>query len=162
MASKVKTWVWIVIGIVAVCILCVIGLAAAGLWFVKSHVDIRQTSATMAASDFDTVLHRYAGQKPLIELDDRGNFVHANTDRPNGTQRPESLNIMAFNPRDDKVVRMEVPFWLLRLKHGTRFGVSDLDLVKLRLTVEDLERYGPTLIVDHQDSEGARVVVWSE
>jgi hypothetical protein len=162
MASKVKTWVWIVIGIVAVCILCVIGLAAAGLWFVKSHVEIRQTTASTAASDFDTVLHRYAGQKPLIELDDRGNFVHANTDRPNGTRRPESLNVLAFNPRDDKVVHVDVPFWLLRLKSGTSFGAGDINLVKLRLTVEDLERYGPALIVNHQDSDGARVVVWTE
>jgi hypothetical protein len=41
MAGKVKTWVWVVVGIVAVCILGVIAMAAAGLWFVKSHINIQ-------------------------------------------------------------------------------------------------------------------------
>ena len=72
---------------------------------------------------------------------------------------------MAFDPDDEKVVRMEIPFWLLRLKAGgTRFSVggSDVDLKKLRLTVEDLERFGPTLIVDHTGHDGSRVLVWSQ
>jgi len=37
-----------------------------------------------------------------------------------------------------------------------------MDLEKLRLTVEDLERFGPTLILDHKDSDGARVLIWSQ
>jgi hypothetical protein len=32
----------------------------------------------------------------------------------------------------------------------------------LKLTVEDLERFGPTLIVDHRSSSGERVLVWSQ
>jgi len=41
-------------------------------------------------------------------------------------------------------------------------GGGNIDLQKLRLTVEDLERFGPTLIVDHRDMNGSRVVVWSQ
>jgi hypothetical protein len=37
-----------------------------------------------------------------------------------------------------------------------------MDLEDLRLTVEDLERYGPTLIVDHKAPDGDRVLVWSK
>ena len=29
-------------------------------------------------------------------------------------------------------------------------------------TVEDLERYGPALVVDHRVASGQRVLVWSE
>jgi hypothetical protein len=164
-SSKVKTWVWIVVGVFALGILGVIAMAAAGLWFVKSHVDIRPTTTAAATVDFQSMREHFSGQKPLIELDDRGNFVHANVDRPNGTERPDTLNIMAFDPKDERVVRVEIPFWLLRLKmRGTRFDVggNNLDLAKLRLTVEDLERFGPTLIVDHRDSDGARVLVWTQ
>ena len=60
---------------------------------------------------------------------------------------------------------MDLPFWMLRLKmRGSRFDVggSNVDLEKLRLTVEDLERYGPTLIVDHKGSDGSRVLIWSQ
>src|SRR5262249_41507230 len=115
------------------------------------------------AADFQTGHARFADQKPLIELDDRGNFVHANTDRPNGTRKPETLNVMAFDAKEEHVVRVDIPFWMLRLKsHGTFVGSGDIDLQKLRLTVEDLERFGPTLIVDHKDENGSRVLVWTQ
>jgi len=162
--AKVKTWVWIVVGIAALGILGIVAMAAAGLWFVRSHVDIQTTTTSAATTDFETVRVRFTGQKPLIELDDHGNFVRANVERPAGKQRPSSLNVMAFDPDDEKVVRMDIPFWLLRLKSGGSFAVGGgaVDLAKLRLTVEDLERYGPTLIVDHKDRKGSRVLVWSQ
>ena len=165
MAGKVKTWVWVVVGIVVFGILGVIAMAAAGLWFVKSHVNIQSMTTAVASADFQTVRARFANQKPLIELDERGNFMHANTDRPAGTQRPQTLTILAFESHDEKVVRLELPFWLLRLKGGgSRFDVGggNVDLAKLRLTVEDLERYGPTLILDQKDSDGSRVLIWSQ
>ena len=164
--NRVPTWAWIAIAVVTLGILAVIALAAAGLWFVRSHVNVQPTTVAAAASDFQSVSARFASQKPLIELDDRGNFIHANTDRPNGTKHPESLNVMAFDAREEHVVRIEIPFWLLRLKsRGTIVNVGpsgNIDLQKLRLTVEDLERYGPTLIVDHRDMNGSRVLVWTE
>jgi hypothetical protein len=165
MAGKVKAWVWIVVGVVALGILGVIAMAAAGLWFVKSHVNIQSTTTAAATEDFQTIRARFATQKPLIELDERGNAFHANTDRPASNVRPQTLNIMAFDPDEGKVVRMDLPFWLLRLKmRGTRFDVggNDVDLAKLRLTVEDLERFGPTLILDQKDSDGSRVLVWTQ
>jgi len=163
--NKVPTWVCIIVGIVTLGILGVVTLAAAGLWFVRSHVNVQPTTVAAATTDFQTIRERFANQKPLIELDDHGNFVHANTDRPNGTKRPESLNVMAFDAREEHVVRVEIPFWMLRLKtRGTLIdvGSGNIDLQKLRLTVEDLERFGPTLIVDHKDMNGSRVLVWSQ
>jgi len=164
--AKVKTWVWIVVGVVGVGILGIVALAAAGLWFVRSHIDVRPTTVTAASTDFEAVRARFSSQKPLIELDERGEFIRANTDRPDGTVRPQSLNVMAFDPDGEKVIRMDLPFWLLRMKSGqTRFSMpsgDDVDLARLRLTIEDLERFGPTLILDHKDRSGSRVLVWSQ
>jgi hypothetical protein len=165
MAGKVKTWVWIVVGVFALGILFVIAMAAAGLWFVRSHVEIRPATTAAVTEDFQTIRARFASQKPLIELDERGNVFHANTDRPLSTVRVQSLNIMAFDPDEERVVRMDLPFWLLRLKmRGGRFDVggNNVDFAKLHLTVEDLERYGPTLILDQKDSNGSRVLIWSQ
>jgi hypothetical protein len=165
MAGKVKPWVWIVVGIVVCGILGVIAMAAAGLWFLKSHVDIRTTTVAAATEDFQAIRQRFAAQKPLIELDERGRFLRANTERPAGTERPQTLNIIAFDPRDEKVVRMELPFWMLRLKSGGgRFdiGRSNVDLARMHITVEDLERYGPILILDQKDTNGSSVLVWSQ
>lgn len=164
MAGKVKPWVWIVLGIVVFGILGVIAMAAAGLWFVKSHVDVRTMTTAVATQDFQAVRQRFATQQPLIELDEHGTFLRANTDRPAGTLRPQTLNVMAFDSGDEKIVRMALPFWLLRLKGNGRFdiGRGNVDLARMRITVEDLERYGPTLILDQKDTDGSRVLVWSQ
>ena len=165
MAGKVKTWVWVVVGLVVCGILCLVAVAAAGLWFAKSHIDIRSASSASVSDDFARIRKQFSSQKPLIELDERGHLARANTDRPPGARRPESLNVMAFDPDEEKVIKMEIPFWLLRLKmQGTRFSVGNdsIDLHELHLTVEDLERFGPTLIVDHKGHNGERVLVWSQ
>lgn len=165
MAGRVKTWVWVIVGLAVCAILGLVAMAAAALWFAKSHIDIKSASTVTVSEDFARVRQQFSTQKPLIELDERGHFTRSNADRPAGTRRPETLNIMAFDPDEGKVVKMGIPFWLLRLKmQGTRFSVGhdSIDLQDLRLTVEDLERFGPTLIVDHKGRHGERVLVWSQ
>jgi hypothetical protein len=162
--AKVRTWIWIVAGLFVMGVMGLVAMAAAGFWFAKSHIDVRSTPAPVARSEFETIREKFPSQKPLIELDDNGDFLRANTDRPAGDHRPETLYVMAFNPRDHRVVRVSVPFWLLRFKTHGRIMMNggDLDLEDLHLTVEDLERYGPTLILDHKAEDGARVLVWSQ
>lgn len=163
--AKVKTWVWVVVGVFVTGVLGLVAMAAAGFWFAKTHIDIRSTSPATVATEFDRVKDRFASQQPLIELDDHGHFLRAHTDRPAGDKRPQTLYVMAFDPDDGRVVKVNVPFWLLRLKmRGTHINIGrdNLDLQDLNLTVEDLERFGPTLILDHQERDGSRVLVWSE
>jgi hypothetical protein len=167
MAGKVKTWVWVVVGIVVVGILCVIAVAGVGLYFFSQHVHTRTASPTNAAHEFEQIETRFTGQKPLIELDDRGHYLRANTDRtpPSNPRVPDTLNVLAFDPDNGRIVRINIPFWLLRMKmHGATvdFNGKKMDLEDLKLTVEDLERFGPTLIVDHKNATGERVLVWSQ
>src|SRR5262245_54071579 len=166
MAVRIRTWVWIVGGVVLFCILGAIAMAGVGVYFFTQHVDTHTATAARAARDFDEVKARLAGQAPLIELDERGHYLRSNTDRKPAanTRPPESLYVLAFDPDDERVVRVSIPFWILRLKaRGTvDFNGRKMDLEDLKLTVEDLERFGPTLIVDHRSSSGERVLVWSQ
>jgi hypothetical protein len=166
MAVKVKTWIWIVVGVVAIGILGVIAMAGVGFYFFAQHFDTHSATAVSAARDFEEVKARLAGQTPLIELDERGRYLRSNTDRKTvvNARPPESLYVLAFDPDDERVVKVTIPFWLLRLKtRGTiDFNGRRMDLEDLKLTVEDLERFGPTLIVDHRASSGERVLVWSQ
>jgi hypothetical protein len=167
MAGKVKTWVWIVIAIVGVGILAVVAMAGVGLYFVSRHFETTQASPAMAAREFDDVKRGFAGQKPLIELDPRGNFLRSNTDRPRpaNVRPPDALHVLAYDPDDGQTVRLSFPFWLLRMKMGgtsINFGGREMELEDLKIRVEDLEQYGPTLIVDHSAPSGDRVLVWSQ
>ena len=167
MASRVKTWVWVIVAIAVVGVLAVVALAGLGFYFVSRYVDATEATPAAAAKQFEAVKAGFAGQKPLIELDSRGKFVRANTDRPipASAPTPEQLHLLAFDPDEGRVVRFHLPFWVLRMKMGDTtidLNGNRLDLEDLRLTVEDLERFGPSLIVDHQAPDGARVLVWSK
>ena len=43
-----------------------------------------------------------------------------------------------------------------------RWSEGPSQIGDLRLTVEDLERYGPSVIVDHHSPDGDRILVWSK
>lgn len=167
MAGKSRTWIWVVAGIVVVGILCVIAMAAAGLYFFSRNIDTREASPAMAEREFAEIRTKFAGQKPLIELDSHGELLRTNPDRPEqkDPQRPETLHVIAFEPEEGRIVRVNIPFWLLRFKTGNAtidLNGSRMDLEDLKLTVEDLERLGPTLIIDHTMSSGEHVLVWSQ
>jgi hypothetical protein len=167
MAVKVRTWVWVVIGIVALGVLCLVAVAGAGFYMFTKHVDTKVVSRSSANQEFEEVRSRFTGQRALIELDESGNFLRSNPNRdPKPTAKvPDQLYVLAFDPGDERIVRITIPFWLLRFKsHGATIDLDGgtMGLEDLKLTVEDLERFGPTLIVDHQGTHGERVLVWSQ
>jgi hypothetical protein len=167
MAGKVRTWIWVVVAIVVIGILGIIAMAGVGIYFFSQHVETRIESPVGASRQFEQVNRRFSGQKPLIELDEHGRYLRSDTERqaPAGAKTPEALHVMAFNPEDGRIVRVDIPFWLLRLKlrgSSIDFNGQRMDLEDLKLSVEDLERYGPALIVDHRASSGQRVLVWSQ
>ena len=167
MAGRVKTWIWVVVAVAVVGVLGLVAMAGVGFYFASQHIHTRAVSPVSAAKDFDAIRARFTGQVPIIELDDRGRFVRAHTGRATSAppRLPEQLRVLAYDADDGRIVEVKVPFWLLRLKTG---GASidlngrQMDFEDLRLSVDDLERFGPALIAEHNAPDGSRVLVWSE
>jgi hypothetical protein len=93
--------------------------------------------------------------------------VKANTGREGkpGAGRPETLYVMAYDPDDGGLVKVTIPFWLLRMKMNNAkidLGGNRMELEDLKLTIEDLDRLGPTLVLDQRNRGGDRVLVWSQ
>jgi hypothetical protein len=168
MAVKARTWIWIVVGVLVFCVLSGIAMVAAGLYFASRQISTRQTSPASAARQFEAIKDRFKDQKPLIELDERGELLRTNPDRSAKADThdvPSNLKVMVFDPGESRVVELAVPFWLLRLKMGggsVNINGRRMELEDLKLTVEELERMGPTLIVDYASKDGERVLVWSQ
>ena len=75
------------------------------------------------------------------------------------------MHLLAWDEDDEQLVRMSIPFWLLRLKSGPiRISASSAGLVDrgLDFRVEDVERYGPGLLLDLPDQRDGRVLIWAE
>jgi hypothetical protein len=166
-AGKVKTWVWVLVSLAVIGILGVIAIAGVGFYFFTKHIETREVTRPVAAKEFEAVKAAFPGQKPLIELDSRGEFLRAHLDRPipANARVPETLHLLAFDPSDGRIVRFNLPFWLLKMKAGNAtidLNGNRMDLEDLRVSVKDLERFGPALIVDHKGADGGRVLVWSQ
>jgi hypothetical protein len=165
--AKVKTWVWVIIGLAVAFVLGLVGLAGAGVYFFSQHVQTRTESAATATKEFEDQRAAFKGQKPLIHLDtvDRPVIERHIEDLPASATRPTLMYVLAWDPDKDHVVRLSLPFWLLRFgrrKIDFTTGDRDFDLQRLNLNVEQLERVGPILVLDAITPSGQRVLIWTQ
>lgn len=75
------------------------------------------------------------------------------------------LGVLAYQAGDDRLVTADVPMWFFRMKGPpTQFLVrgTGLDLERLQITAADLERFDPSVVIDHTRSNGDRLLVWTE
>jgi hypothetical protein len=159
-----KTWVSILIAALIVAAIAVIVAIAGIAVFIHNHVDSAVVEAASADAEFAQARARFAGRTPLLEL--RGNepVIHRDATAPRREVR--SLHILAFDARQHKISRIDLPGWLLRLMSaGGRFRIANLEPFDSdednRLTLEDLERRGPGLVLD-AERRGGRALVWIE
>ena len=79
---------------------------------------------------------------------------------------PESMHVMVWDPKEGRIVRVALPFWLLRLSNRGSIHFSsertNLSFEHLDLTVDDLAKYGPALVVDQEMPSGERVLIWTQ
>lgn len=162
---KPRKVLWIVLGIVGFIVLCIVAFAAFGFYFIANNLQMTAANPTEAAQSFDEARARFK-DAPIITLDDQRQVTVTRRppDQPAGA-RPETMHIMAYDTDESRIVRISVPFWMLRLgREKIRLGTggNDIQIEDLHLTAEELERYGPALLLDHKDRQGQRVLVWTQ
>lgn len=171
MDKRTKTWLSIVVAVLIVVVM--LGVAAIGgtAYFVFSHFRQAPVEEAQAGDRFTQMRQQLSSRKPLIEIDDRDDVVihRADPDAAVTSQsRLKTLRAMVYDAREGRIVDVDIPFWLLRMMpSGGRFSFLNdnginFDSERTRLTVDDLERHGAGLILDHRDRRGSQVLVWTE
>jgi len=161
---KSRKVLWIVLGIILFIVLCIVAFAAFGFYFVANNLNMQSASVTEAASSFDDVRARFK-EAPIITLDDQERVTLSRKPPAQAADtKPSTMHIMAYDDEESRIVRVTVPFWMLRLgREKIRLGTGgDLQFEQLQLTAEELERYGPSLLLDHRGAGGKRVLVWTQ
>lgn len=166
MATK-KTWILVIVGILSACVLALVVIAGAGVYFVTRHIHTQRTESTDAMRSLDRARARFKDQRPLIEVDANGRPSVSTplAELPPGRTEPNELIVLAWNPDDERVVTVTLPFWLLRLGHrkiDLMNGDKDFDLDRLNLDVDQLQRIGPRLVFDWRRPTGERVLIWTQ
>jgi hypothetical protein len=165
--KKKRTWVAIVVAILIIIVMGGIVLVGSAAYYIRRHISTQFVDDSVAATEFERARARFAGQQPLVEL--RGEHdavVHRRI--ASSPAELQTLRVLAFDAREGKLVRVSVPFWLLRLMPGKRVSVGrnqgiDFDTDRMHLTVDDLERAGPGLVLDGKEpGGGGLILVWTE
>jgi hypothetical protein len=169
MEKRTRTWITIVVSVLGV--MLVLGAVAIGgtAYWVSRHIHTHTEAVETAGDAFTRVRQQFAGQQPLIEIRDHNEVLVHRSDGPAPVgARPQTLHAMMYDPREERHVDVSIPFWLLRLvPSGGRFSFLndngiDINAERVRLTIADLERHGPGLVVDHRDRRGSLFLVWIE
>ena len=158
---------WIVVGVLgaAVCLLLV--AAGTAIYFVTQHVQTGRSTSTEALRTFEGVRASFGAQRPLYELDqsDEPRAVRPLRELPTSPKPSTNLWILAWDPGEERTVKLSLPFWMLRLgRHDVSVVKKDagFNLEGLQLDVDELARVGPALVFEFRNHEGVRVLVWTE
>lgn len=167
MTTGRRRWLPIVAGVVVLLVVVAAGVGTVSVLWLKEQVHVESgTSAAEAAAAFDAATRRFPDPRPLLTIGDDRRPQYAfepGTRRNPGTV--SALGILAWDERQRALATVTLPLWLLRLKSGPiAFGeyVSGLDDRGVRLQAEDLERYGPGVVVDLQTPDGRRVLLTAQ
>lgn len=161
-----RTWLWILLGVFAFLFVMAVGGAAFTAYWVTSNMEFVETPAPEAAKAFAEVRAKFPGQRPLLEfVNGHRRNVAINEASTASSIKLTTLHIIAFDDDEGRMVRMDVPFWLLRLKSGPiAFGsyAGGFDDRGIKLSVEDIERRGPGIVLDLSEPNEGRVLIWAE
>jgi len=162
-----KTWISIVIASVIIIGLLAVGIVGGTAFFIYSHVNAKVIPQESAEQEFTTARARFVNQQPLIELTaDDEPVVHRNASGPR--REIQSLHALVYDGRARKLTHLDVPGWLLKvMSAGGRIRIANLgmldDETSGKVTLEDLERHGPGLVLDVRRARGSQqVLLWTE
>ena len=164
MATR-RRWVLIAFGVVILIVFIGIGAIFAVTAWVQQNLQVDKRSPEDAEQQFAAVLKEFEGRTPLLEMHDGHPRIAANHDRQTAESpgRLETLYVLAWDADEEHLARFSVPFWLVRMK-SEPFRVSayasGLD-DRIQLRAEDIEKYGPGIILDTKTPSGNRVLLWA-
>jgi hypothetical protein len=158
----VRRWIWITGGCLTTLMLFCVVVVGAGFYLFSRHIDARPVTRAQAEKEFAEVRARFKDQAPLLEIKHDKVYTGRLEERV-GTYHgpvPTTINVLAWDRDDAKRVHLTIPLWLLHMKGKMKLHGEDMGLERLDLSVDDIERAGPALLIDHTDGR-ERLLVWT-
>jgi len=156
-----RKWAKVSLLVVATMVAGFLVLAGVGAFFVIRHLDQRQATEADTLKVIEGVRKTYEGRPPLVEINNpqAGDVRINRLVSPSGRQ-PTTFHILSWKAEEGEWFRTEAPIWLLRfsaLNVLSRLGIAP---AKYRLSVRDIERYGPGIVVDYGHPGVDHVLLW--
>jgi hypothetical protein len=156
-----RGWVKLTIGAGALVLACMLALGGTAGYFVFRSLERSGGTEAAAAAEIDRVRARFGTRAPLVEISDpRRMDVRINRDAGAAAGTVTTLHVVSWNAEDAEIVRLELPLWLMRFSSVNLLSRVGALPDNFRLTVDDVERYGPGVVVDYKQSGSTRVFLW--
>ena len=150
----------------------ILSAVTGAVWFLVRHWDTEPASASTANVEFDRVRARFAGQQPLVDMRSRRPSTEVKVSRVRAPL--QSFHTMIFDTRgSERLVHITVPYWFGRryARHSGKFvwlgeltflDDTEFDPEEIQLSLDEVERHGPGLLVDYQHPTGGQFIAWIE
>jgi hypothetical protein len=134
-------------------------------FFAWRSVTVEQAQPDEALRRFAEIRTRLPWTEPILHIDAAGVVTRREAPPEHETGRPYRLRVLAYRAPQGRLVRVDAPFWFLKVKGpAVHYALRNtgLDLERLGVTPTDLERYGACLVLDQPRANGDRLLVWTE
>jgi hypothetical protein len=165
-AATMQMTRWIVMG---AAFMGTVALAGAALFYFVHHHSER-ASAQGVEAEFQRLRARFAGQKPLLDMGERRPFTDTSA-RP-ARAALHAFHTVIFDTRGgERLVRVTVPYCFGRLlgRGGFRWlgqltflDDTEFDPEPIQLSLDQVARHGPGLVVDYRHASGGQFIAWVE
>jgi hypothetical protein len=156
-----RVWVTVTLGGVALIAVAVLALAGTGAYFALRRLEMRTATEAESRRALDAVRTRFGARPPLVEvLEGNLESIRINRLQTADVRRVETLHVMTWKAGEGELIRVEVPLWLMRFSTVNVASHLGIGPAHLRLTVHDIERYGPGIVFDYGPTGSDRVLVW--
>jgi len=148
--------------------LAVLGIGLSG-YLLSRWGEVRRVDAAAAGEAFRGARQLAGGGPAYVEVAPSGE-VRVHRDLEGEAPRPfATLHLLAWDPEAGKLLRIAFPRWFVRLKMNDTVNLGTITTalagdwrhLDLRVSVRDLDRRGPGLVLDRQMDDGSRVLLWT-
>ena len=149
-------------------VLALLGLGGSTI-LMSRWTQLDQVDASEARRAFDEALASMADRRPYLEVRDDGTVeLHAELEQASEAEL-ETLSVLAFDPKSGRLLRVDFPFWFVRVKLNRALNLgtltsslaSDWEHLDLDVTETELQKRGAGLVLDESSKTGARLLLWT-
>jgi hypothetical protein len=156
-----RTWLKWTLGGVAIFAIALTALAGTSAYYIFRSMEKHQAGEPDAVQAIDAIKTRFGSRPPLIEISDLQRAdIRINRPTEASATHVGTVHIVNWKSETGELMRTEMPLWLMRFSSVNILSQLGVAPAQFRLTVDDIERYGPGVIVDYSQQGTFRLFLW--
>jgi hypothetical protein len=167
----------VILGVAAALVIVGLAVLSIGVWWASSLYQSEPADQTRADAEFAEIRARFAGIDPAFQIRERRLVVARQPVAVTSPVTPAAVHMLVWQPRERMLSRVTLPLWTskiatepLPLEALAGIGERGLGAIleaqrrgsELNIRISDLERYGPTLLLDGTTPDGKQVMMWNQ